>query len=43
MIVSPVLEDIYTRLQVGRVALVGLVYSFGAQKKGKGSGFQYDQ
>lgn len=41
--ISPTLDDLYTRHQVGRVALVGLVYTFGVQKKGKGAGFQYDQ
>ncbi|MDB5460904.1 MAG: TonB-dependent receptor, partial [Caulobacteraceae bacterium] len=37
------LQDDYVRYQVGRVAMVGLVYTFGAQKKGKPGGFEYDQ
>jgi outer membrane receptor protein involved in Fe transport len=40
---SPALNDVYSRHQVGRVALVGLVYTFGVQKKAKSNGFQYDQ
>jgi hypothetical protein len=40
---TPVLRDDYLRHQVGRVALIGFTYSFGASKKAKGSGFQYDQ
>ena len=40
---SSALEDSYFRHQVGRVTLIGLVYTFGAQKKGKANGFQYDQ
>jgi outer membrane receptor protein involved in Fe transport len=43
VIVTPVLSDNYLRHQLGRVALVGFTYTFGASKKGKGSGFQYDQ
>ena len=42
-VASPTLNDVYTRHQVGRVALFGLVYTFGAPKKTKGGGFQYDQ
>ena len=31
------------RYQIGHVAYVGLVYTFGAQPKPKGAGFEYDQ
>ena len=40
---TPTLQDVYTRHQLGRVALLGLTWSFGAGRKTKGSGFQYDQ
>ncbi len=40
---TPQLHDVYVRHQLGRVALVGLVYTFGAQKKAKPGGFEYDQ
>ncbi len=43
IIQTPVLYDNYLRHQLGRVALVGFTYTFGAGKKAKGSGFQYDQ
>lgn len=37
------LRDVYVRHQLGRIALLGLTYTFGASKKAKGGGFQYDQ
>jgi outer membrane receptor protein involved in Fe transport len=40
--ITPELHDDFVRHQLGRVALVGFTYTFGASKK-KGSGFQYDQ
>ncbi|MDB5433356.1 MAG: hypothetical protein JWP35_4472 [Caulobacter sp.] len=42
LITTPVLNDDFERHQSGRVAYVGFVYTFGAQKKTKGNGFQYD-
>lgn len=40
---TPTLRDVTTRYQIGRVAYVGVVYSFGAPKKAKPGGFEYDQ
>ncbi len=40
---TPLLQDVTVRHQIGRIAFVGLVYTFGAQKKGKPSSFEYDQ
>lgn len=40
---TPALHDDYVRHQLGRVALIGVSYSFGGSKKAKNSGFQYDQ
>ncbi len=37
------LQDTYVRHQLGQVLLVGLVYAFGATKKEKAAGFDYDQ
>ena len=37
------LNDDYLRHQLGQVAYVGLVYTFGASKKTKAGGFDYDQ
>ena len=37
------LHDDYLRHQIGRVALVGVSYTFGGSKKAKNGGFQYDQ
>ena len=37
------LNDDYLRHQLGQVAYVGLVYTFGASKKSKAGGFDYDQ
>ena len=40
---TPLLRETYTRHQVGRIVYVGLVYTFGATKKAKTAGFDYDQ
>jgi outer membrane receptor for ferrienterochelin and colicin len=40
---TPTLTDRYEREQVGRIAYVGLVYAFGATKKDKPNGFDYEQ
>jgi outer membrane receptor protein involved in Fe transport len=40
---TPALHDVYVRHQLGRIALLGLTYTFGGSKKAKGNGFQYDQ
>jgi outer membrane receptor protein involved in Fe transport len=40
---TPALRETLTRHQLGRIAYVGLVYTFGAVKKAKPSGFDYDQ
>ena len=37
------LHDTYVRYQVGRLAYVGFVYTFGAPAKAKPTGFEYDQ
>jgi outer membrane receptor for ferrienterochelin and colicin len=42
-VLSPVLDDAYQRYQVGQVAYVGFVYSFGGTKKGKPADIQFDQ
>ena len=39
--VTPQLRDDYLRNQYGRIAFVGLVYSFGGQAKGKPNAFDY--
>jgi len=39
---TPELTDVYNRHAVGRVAYVGFVYTIGAPKKSRGSGFDYD-
>jgi outer membrane receptor protein involved in Fe transport len=39
---TPTLMDVYDRHAVGRVAYVGFVYTIGAPKKSRGSGFDYD-
>jgi outer membrane receptor protein involved in Fe transport len=36
------LNDVYDRHQLGRIASVGVVYTFGAQKKAKPSAFEYE-
>jgi len=43
LIATPALRDEYNRHQVGRVAYLGLVYTFGAPKKVKPGAFEYDQ
>jgi len=40
---TPTLTDRYEREQVGQVAYVGIVYGFGASKKAKPGGFDYDK
>jgi outer membrane receptor protein involved in Fe transport len=40
---TPTLTDRYEREQVGRIAYIGLVYAFGARKKDKANGFDYEQ
>jgi outer membrane receptor protein involved in Fe transport len=42
IITTPQLSDTYQRYQVGRIAYLGVVYTFGGPKKAKGSGFEYD-
>jgi outer membrane cobalamin receptor len=37
------LTDAYQRYQIGRIAMIGLVWSFGGPAKGKANDFQYDQ
>ena len=39
---TPVLTQVYERRVEGRVVFVGLVYSFGVQKKDKQSEFEYE-
>ncbi len=43
LISTPQLRDDYLRHQIGRIASVGVVYSFGTQKKPKSNAFEYDQ
>ncbi|HEY2660203.1 MAG TPA: TonB-dependent receptor [Caulobacteraceae bacterium] len=44
IVTTPALNDDYVRHQLGQVAYVGLVYTFGAgAKKAKPSSFEYDQ
>jgi outer membrane receptor protein involved in Fe transport len=40
---TPTLSDAYQRWQAGQVLYLGFTYSFGAQKKAKGEGFDYDK
>lgn len=40
---TPTLTDTYRREQVVRIAYVGFIYAFGAPKKSKDGGFEYDQ
>ena len=42
IVTTPALHDDYVRRQVGRVGYLGLVYSFGGQKKAKPAGFEYE-
>ena len=39
---TPGLIDDYTRYQVGHVAYVGVIYTFGSSRKSKPAGFDYD-
>ncbi|HZZ34063.1 MAG TPA: TonB-dependent receptor [Phenylobacterium sp.] len=41
LIATPQLRDVYLRNQYGRIAFVGLVYTFGGQGKAKPSAFDY--
>lgn len=43
VVTTPTLQDDYRRQQYGQLFYVGLVYSFGASKKSKGDGFDYDR
>ena len=43
LINSPGLRETYQRYQIGQIAYVGFTYTFGAAKKAKASGFEYDQ
>jgi outer membrane receptor for ferrienterochelin and colicin len=40
---SPALRQTYQREQVGRIAYIGLAYQFGAPKKSKADGFEFEQ
>jgi len=40
---TPTLQETYNRFQYGRIAYVGFNYAFGASKKSKSDGFEYDQ
>jgi outer membrane receptor protein involved in Fe transport len=42
-VVTPTLNDAYSRRQVGGIVYVGLVYAFGGSKKAKPAAFDYDQ
>ncbi|MDP9007942.1 MAG: TonB-dependent receptor [Pseudomonadota bacterium] len=42
-VATPTLTDRYEREQVGQVAYVGIVYAFGASKKAKPNGFDFDK
>ena len=42
VLVTPTLSDDYQRRQLGQVAYIGLVYAFGASKKAKPGGFDYE-
>ena len=41
--VTASLTDDYVRRQDSQIVMAGLVYTFGAPKKGKGGGFEYEQ
>ncbi len=43
LINSPGLHETYQRYQIGQIAYVGFVYTFGAPKKAKANTFEYDQ
>jgi hypothetical protein len=40
---TPTLQDAYQRYQIGRIAYLGLVYSFGGPAKSKAGDFDYAQ
>ena len=40
---TPALQDVYQRYQVGRIAYVGVIYTFGGPGKAKSGDFTYDQ
>ena len=40
---SPTLTEAYDRYQIGRIAYLGLVYTFGTAKKDKAPAFDYDK
>ncbi len=40
---TPTLTDTYRRAQIGRIAYLGVVYSFGAPKKDPSDDFDYDE
>lgn len=42
IVASPTLTDAYLRYQIGRIAFLGAVWTFGVQPKGKGGGFEYE-
>ena len=42
LVSTPQLRDVYLRHQFGRIAYIGIVYTFGAQPKSKASGFDYE-
>ncbi len=41
-VATPTFTQVYQRGVEGRIVFVGLVYSYGAEKKDKGSGFDYE-
>jgi outer membrane receptor protein involved in Fe transport len=43
LINTQTLRDAYQRYQIGQIAYVGFIYTFGAGKKGKANGFEYEQ
>jgi hypothetical protein len=42
-VTTATLQDDYLRHQYGRIAYLGVVYTFGAPTKAKGASFDYDQ
>jgi hypothetical protein len=40
---TPALRDAYQRYQVGQIAYVGVIYTFGGPGKAKSGDFNYDQ
>ena len=43
LVSTPTLRDAYQRYQIGQIAYVGVVYTFGAPKKAKAGSFDYEQ